>query len=165
MFKSCPQCDGGREWPYYNCETCKGDKIIVAITPWKRQILIAEEKHGTRVFDATTEEALYASALVLLKERATGRYSWYIEPDEPEKPDLPEDVVAALPAGKTKLKAEYDWEEYRRNMEIYALEMGIWSDTQYAINNNNGKLAWQILRSRSDHEYEYVHLEELEGGV
>lgn len=26
----CPQCDGGREYPYHNCETCHGDSVTVA---------------------------------------------------------------------------------------------------------------------------------------
>jgi acetolactate synthase regulatory subunit len=25
----CPQCDGGREYPYHNCETCHGEKTIL----------------------------------------------------------------------------------------------------------------------------------------
>lgn len=132
------------------------------IKSWKRKVIIAKEKHELRVFDATTEEALYASALMLLTERGADDY-WYEQPAKtPPQLDFDESSVHTLPvtlqeSAKRRLAA------YKLELREYGQIKSEWEDIQNAIKNKDGRAAWRILRSRSNREYEYVEAVEFEG--
>ena len=87
---------------------------------WHPQVLLLYEKHCTRVFNAITEEQLYASALTILKERFDdGLYH--------EQDDLFKYIKNALKTNDAKeawsiLRDRSDF-EYER-VELMKLESG-----------------------------------------
>lgn len=127
----------------------------------KRQALVAQEKHGTRVFDATTETALHKSALALVAERL--KIGWYYEPEEPKKPELTKEQVEALPEGKIRKEAKRQHRDYRQELEEHEEDVEFWQNVQTALETQDGALAWKCLQHRDDHEYEQVYLTTLEG--
>lgn len=129
--------------------------------PWKRQVLVAKEKHSTRVFDATTREALYASALTLLKERMDSGY-YYEEPEAPAEPAMTIKQLEALPEGAIKRAGLREWEDRDEALQEYRREHASWLRMTKALEEKDGSLAWEALRARYDYEYEYVDLVELE---
>ncbi len=127
-----------------------------------RYVLVAQEKHGTRYFDATTEEAAHKSALALLAERF--KLKWYYGPGDAPKPPqgLPSaDEIKAMPEGKLKHAALQMLNGYRRDCRDYEQAVEDYKDIQAAIKAKDGAKALKILRDR-DGEYESVRLEPLE---
>ncbi len=125
----------------------------------KPKLLILYEKHGEAYYHIANDEALFATALMILTGRLNSTY-WYYNPSD-EKPEAPaelttealEKLPTSLQAEGKKLLARYkrelcDWQE---NMETFAM-------IQKAVSDKDGQLAWQVLQERSDHEYERVEL-------
>lgn len=130
------------------------------------RVLVAKEKHGTRMIDA---EDIGAAALKLLTERFEEGY-WYLDPEQEEHPfslklreerdallALPDEEVAKLPDAvkRERARAEADLAEDKRQHEEY-------EEIKRAIEERDGDAAWRILQSRREHEYEYVELDEVE---
>lgn len=131
--------------------------------PWRPQILLLKEKHGDRAFDATTVEALHKSALAIVKERLNEQ--WYYEPEnDSTPPEMTEAAIAALPNGPIKQAGLLAWVRYKTELQEYKIAQGDWQLVQDAIKNNDGKAAWDIIRSRQDHEYENYRLIRIETG-
>ena len=61
-----------------------------------KRILVLEEKHGNRYFDASTDKLLAQASLIVLKERYE-EGGWYFKPSEPSKPDFTEEQASELP--------------------------------------------------------------------
>jgi hypothetical protein len=130
------------------------------------RFLIAKEKHATRYFDASTEEALYAAALKLLKERMSqygcirspGKASaWYKSADI-----LTDEQIAALPNDALKSQADRARCEARRLKQQYEEALVTWGAARAAREENDGAAAWQVLQMREDYEYEGFSFEYLE---
>ena len=120
------------------------------------RILVVEEKHGSRYFDARTDDLLFAAALKLIGERMDSRYAFIVKPDEPEyEKELTDDQIRALPEGSSprRVAEEIKKQNLRRRRE-YDDEL-LWYDTAVkAVKEKNGKLAFSVLRHRQDYEYE-----------
>ena len=126
-------------------------------------VLIAKEKHGTRYMDASTKDAFLANALKLMKERIGHGWYYELEPGEgPKVPELTQDQVDALPDGEIKDTAKAQWKRYRRQLRDRAEDDNFAVKVRKALADEDGELAWDVLRTRSDAEYEYVSLECLE---
>lgn len=125
-------------------------------------VMVATEKHSTRYMNALTKEALFASALKLLKERYKAGY-WYFEPDEvTEKPAVPMEQAKALPEGALKNMALKEHEVHKRALQQYEYDKQLFQNIKDAVKANDGESALEILLSRGDYEYERVTLENLE---
>ena len=126
------------------------------------KILIAEEKHGTRYFDASTPEALNAAAFSLLKERWDEGY-WYYLGDPPENKDvLPYDQIDSLPTQSLKDSELKRRTQYLRDLHSWQNEEKEYNAIKDCVENNLLDKAWKLLQSRSDGEYEKVEIETLE---
>lgn len=142
------------------CEAC-----VEAGKDWPQQVLIATEKHGTRILNALTRKDCYASCLLLLTERFTDSY-WYYKPEAPtDKPDLPKEHIEALPDGEVKKLASKQWKRFEKRNRHYEDALAQYNEIVLAVESEDGRLAYQCLHDRSDHEYEGVSLEVLSGGV
>ena len=127
------------------------------------KILLLREKHGERAFDARTREALYASALAIVKERNKDR--WYYAPEAPKlREEVPDDVMDRLPEAMRK-KAKDDKHSNKSNQKRYERDLEKWNLLQKALTENNGEVAWKFLQDRRDHEYEGYELLTLEPKV
>jgi hypothetical protein len=131
------------------------------------RILVAREKHATRYFDASTEEALFAAALKLLRERMNPSYGyirapgkaagWYKSADI-----LTDEQIAALPNDALKAQADKARRDARSMKNQYEEALVMWGMAQAARENKDGRAAWQVLQMREDYEYEGVRFEYME---
>lgn len=120
------------------------------------------EKHGNRNVIAETSEGFFDLFLEVLKDRIESHY--FTEPDEPQKPSITEDTVKSLPEGPTKKAAQQELNSYKRSLVCYKEEKLEWDTANKAINEKNGRLAYSILKNRSDKgaEYEGITVEQPE---
>jgi len=126
-----------------------------------KRILVLEEKHGTRHFDASTDKLLAQAALSVLKARFD-EGGWYYAPGvAPTKPDFAEADIEKMPASM-QAAAKETFKQYRRSLNAWQQETDDYNRIKRAIDTNNGWLAWHILRDRSSYEYERAELETLE---
>jgi len=127
-----------------------------------RQILVATEKHGTRYFDASTDEQLHRAALKLLAERK--EMGWYYDPKPPDDaaPELTEEQIEALPDGKVKDAAVQQHLKYKATIRRYKDEHAEYLRMEKALAEQDGRAAWVFLQVHADFEYEQVELVKLE---
>lgn len=121
-------------------------------------VVVLEEKHGTAYYNAPDEETLHKVALTILKGRHKAGY-WYHKPEAPKKPDYTDPTEIAGLRGDLKKRAEERLTRYKGELAQYEDEKLRFEDIQKAVRENDGALAWRILRERSDYEYEKVTLE------
>lgn len=126
-----------------------------------RQILVAGEKHGDRLLDATTPEALQRSALGLLRERL--RDCWYSVRTPPGAPEINEGEIDKLPEF-LRPEARRAWKNYENQLEGFREDKFFSDRVRMAIEENDGYAALALLQERSDtgHGYEKVTIEPLE---
>lgn len=128
----------------------------------KKQILIAKEKYSTRYFDASTPELLAESAFKLLKERWDDGY-WRDLDDPPKDKDiLSEEQIAVLPTENLRNSESQKRKEFLKEFRYWEESMAEYRAVANCIKNNLKNQAWNLLRNRSDYEYENVELETLE---
>lgn len=156
--------------------------------PTEKKILILEEKHGDRYYDASTPEALSRAAVKVLKERAEEGY-WYIRHYADDTPANSKDAellavtdedLAATPA---VIRADLEAQVLKARQRVertkrLKLEEDEWFDALESVISAPEEEAWQIkdkgqftrggtylayalLRSRSDYEYEGIRIETL----
>jgi hypothetical protein len=153
------------------------------------RIIVCEEKHSTRHWDASTDEAWAKSSLAILTERFNEGY-WYYNPEDEqhefslnrrkERDELlamTDEQIDAIPSDEVrvgirrKIKAAKadrredeqmaaEYEEIRQVVESQDLSMVTVGGGKWA---HQEPKAWTLLDARSDHEYEGVSLETLEG--
>ncbi len=119
------------------------------------QILLVHEKHGTRYFYVPEEKDINAVALKIVQERHQNSY--YPAPDEQDEPDVAEEVIATLP--KTVQRAAIQaWERYRRDKDERQRQQDDFDLAEAAVEQNDGEKAWELLKLRSEYEYERCEL-------
>lgn len=124
-------------------------------------VLVVREKHSTRYFDAVDLYCLYAGCLKLVKERRDQGY-YDVEGPTIQEPALSEEVVAGLDDGAIKLAGMKQWAQYKSEWADYEQDREVLVEANKAIQNDDGLLAYCVLRNRTDHEYEEVVMEALE---
>lgn len=131
--------------------------------PHVPSVLVCHEKHGNRYFNALTEEDLYKSALKIVKERSGPDYCYYNDPEEfrASPPDIPREMVNAMPPGRTKDSLLNQWIAYKRHEADHKESVDEYQRIANCIRDNDGKAAFRILCDRSDHEYERIEVEKL----
>jgi len=138
------------------------------------KIIVCKEKHSTRYWDASTQEALHASSLAILKYRfengvyyepeyygsAPGQLTYELELELAIVDDLPDCATKTAALEHIQKQMKDDDERYYRFMQS-----GVeWRAIKRAIETNDGALACRILQLRDDRECEYegFEVEELE---
>jgi len=130
------------------------------------RILVFDEKHGRRFFLADTEEKLHAAALKIVKERK--EEGWYYDPaeeerDKPESMTMTDEQVEALPVPSgVKRNIRVERENYRQAVKRWERDKANYALIVKAVNENDGKTAFEILKIRDDYEYEGWSFEYLE---
>jgi hypothetical protein len=137
--------------------TRMGKIYIQRIDDKKGRILVFMEKHGNRYFLAETKEQVYDACLKILKERA-----WmFVEPKEPELEDEHQDMV--FEPGSIFEKTQVDIIKRNQNKILaYNETMNQYKLARFAVDQNNGRIAWRVINDRYDHEYERYDFEHLE---
>lgn len=126
-------------------------------------VLVCHEKHGDLYYHVPNDQALCRAALSILRERLEAGH-WYNDPKDelPADPNLTPEQIEALPAGPIRETAKREVASYQRAVREQGDAIEMWKNIHRAIEENNGKLAWTILRDRSDWEYERVSIETLQ---
>ncbi len=133
--------------------------LPIVTTP---SVVVCHEKHGNRYFSAKDDAELFETALKILKGRLARKGEWYYEPDVVKAdPGFTQADVDKLPAA-LKDDAQRKLKQSLNVATQYRREKAEWDRINKAVNENDGKLAWEVLRDRNDHEYEGVSLEWLE---
>lgn len=126
------------------------------LDPNFRYIAEFTEKHDSTRFVILNDEELDAVCLYMLQERLRQGY-WYHKPKEPEQPTYTKEEAENLkgPAREAALQELKTYTSAKRRHEDNGDE---WDQIQKTVKNKDGKEAFNILRSRSDHEYERFEL-------
>jgi len=122
-------------------------------------LVVCREKHGEFYFLVKEDEDVFRIALSILRGRL--KTGWYPAPGpKPADLDFTEEDVQKLP----KTFQPDAW----RKFSVHKNELNWWlqetknhGDIKQALAENDGRLAWQILKDRSDGEYENVGIERL----
>jgi len=123
-------------------------------------VLVFEEKNGKRHFYIENDEALFATALKVLRERNKDGYWWY-KPKAPEALDITEEQIPNLPKSLQD-KATEALKEYKEALRAFERDDREYQAIQKAIREKNGQMAWQLLYARRKAEYEAVEIETCE---
>ena len=133
------------------------------------KILVLHEKSGNRYFGIRSDEQLYNTCAVILKERLEEDY-WYTA-EEPEPLGLSKEEIDKLPKGEIKAEALSMYKKYKEALKLYLKEHKFFEEAKKAIkthynpmivNNAHKKLyPYHLLIGRNSYEYERISLEEL----
>jgi hypothetical protein len=154
------------------------------------QIIVAEEKHGTYYYDASTPEAWAWSSLKILTNRFNEGY-WYYDPlNQPDQHEfsvkrrqerdellaMTDEQIDAIPSDEVRVdvrkkikRAKADYESDRSQSEQYErIKAVVEAQDDSLVTVGRGQFerqepkAWRLLDERSDHEYERVTIEDVE---
>jgi len=127
-----------------------------------KQVIVLREKHGDLILDASTEAKMQKAALSIVKARFGGPQSAYLEDlIEPTKPDIARDKINTILNKELHRAAESAWYNYDREMQRYLRAKDRNDDIRRCIAGKSGRLAIQILESRSSYEYEGFSIENV----
>jgi hypothetical protein len=123
-------------------------------------VLVLHEKHGEVYFHVPDEESLLRAALLVVKGRLKDGH-WYYDPsnDAPKGPGMTKEQVAALPDGPIKADAEKRVAAHTSALRAWYSDVEGWKRVREAVDKDDGRAAWQVLRDYSDGEYQRVSLE------
>ncbi len=128
-------------------------------------VMITHEKHGIRVWDASSRESLFKNALEILKERLEFGYIYKPDPEYLQKydPKMTSEEIDRLPDSLVKQAALKQIKQFRHMKEEFEQDQKHWEDVQSAIHNEDGERAFVLLADRSDYEYESITFEPILG--
>lgn len=115
------------------------------------KILIEHGKHGLNYWNIGTKELFFATCLKLLQNRVDHHY---IYPPERE-PKKPNNFVQVN--GEFVLEP-FAHKVYLKHMKAYEEELATWNETLEALKNQDGRLAYDILNSRCQHDHERIEI-------
>jgi len=103
-----------------------------------------------KFYDVTTDEQLYAVALSIIVSRTPNDpdYDWrnnYHKKPYNEEPCLCEEFVNGLKDGRIKRNALLEWRIYKDELKKCQENVQTIKDMEKCLENNDGKLAWEIL--------------------
>ena len=120
-------------------------------------LLLLKEKHVDAHFLVNNDEELFATALMIVKGRK--KQGWY--PDAEDKPaplDFNDETIPKMPASFQKA-ALAQLRSYDERVRQWEDARDFDESLKNVFANLDGREAWKLLKSRSDHEYEEVRLE------
>ncbi len=125
-------------------------------------LLVCHEKHGNAYFYVPDEAALFEAALKILEGRHKAGY-FYADPESgrPADPGVTRAQVEAMGQGHVRQEALKALQRHDDDVRWWKHLKEQWAEIQRALKERDGRLAWRLLRERSDHEYENVSVERL----
>lgn len=119
-------------------------------------VLILHEKHDNAYFHIPDLDVLARRSVEILKYRRDV-LNYYAKPggERPKKPF--EEAVETLPAALQEVARE-KIKAWKREARLWDEDNAEWVEINEAINKGDGVAAWEVLRRRSDAEYERVEL-------
>jgi hypothetical protein len=123
-------------------------------------VIVCHEKQEFRYYTVVNDDDLFVRALEILRGRLMS--NWYPAPgDRPEELDFTKDDIGRLPPS-FRQRAEDELRRYELGIHRWSVENDSWTDIQEACSAADGALAWKVLMSRSDLNYERIVLVEAD---
>lgn len=116
------------------------------------QILVFKEKHGELYFAIPDLKALYDVANIVLKVRFEQGY--FEAPDDLTPIDTTLDEINAIKSATIKERLLDEYNDYQKRLKNHNQEKAEYDRIAKAVKDNDGRIAWSIIRDRNDHEYE-----------
>lgn len=114
---------------------------------FKPCLLLGKWKDGTQYFNCPTEAHLFSACLSVLKLKVEAGYFSKPQPRAPEHPGISLAEAESLAEGPIRKAALETWQKYEaslRSNESYQIE---YDEVMYAIEYDDGALAFHILRN------------------
>lgn len=128
-----------------------------------KRIIVLEEHHGIVYLDASTDVQLEKACLSILQCKWEDGWfkaiGWQDEP--PPQPPLTQEQTDQLPEGKVKDFALEEWASYQERLKIYNDEKKEMKLVEKAIKNQDGKLAYRLLKKNPGWYCEDFYLEKV----
>lgn len=124
----------------------------------KGSILVLHEKHGNRYYSIPTLEALYAAALATINER--NEEGWFDEPEQPKPFEFTDVQIDTMEESETKDYLKKAFLRRKDDMKQYYEDLDDWNAIQKVVKDQDGRVAWQIMRFHKSYEYEDWNIEE-----
>lgn len=125
-------------------------------------IMIVTEKHCVSYYDASSTEAIGLTCLAILRDRDSQNYyatSKELESEKPSPPKhKPEDFGDELELAEVCFK---QWKSYEMSLKNYEQELQLRQGIDRALSEKDYWIAYHILESRRDYEYERIEVELL----
>lgn len=118
------------------------------------KIMVLREKYGNTYINVSTPEQLNKICLKIVKHRYVNNRKQYIyESACPKMPDFSKESIDSLP-DSLKSSAKMTWMNYEQNLAGYKEERDMIDMVDKCMATQDGKLAYKILKFRSQNEYE-----------
>lgn len=123
----------------------------------KVALIVLESKYNKSYIVAKSVTGFYRFFLKLLRERMeSGNYYSNPSKDEPLlAPPVSREDAKKLPCGNIRRVALAEWDQYDENMKGYEEAKLEWEQMNKALDENNGKLAYEALSLRAISGCEY----------
>lgn len=123
-------------------------------------LLVCHEKHGEVYFVVQNDEDIFRVALSIVRGRLRSG-DWYCEPEgKPSKPDFTAEDIEKLPASLRK-EAIRTLTGYQQALQSWEQDNESYTLIGRAVETQDGRAAWRVLRDYSDGEYQRVSIERL----
>lgn len=119
-------------------------------------IIVFKEKHGNIYYKFSTIKDVQSASLDVLKNRI----DWFYKLEEPTT-DIVGSDIKKLPESLQE-EAVRKLKTFRRRLDLIKEENDMYDLAHYALEDQNGFLAWWIIRNRQDYEYEGFSIESIE---
>lgn len=119
----------------------------------RARIVMFDEKHSQRHFIYNNRAEFYAIMLFVLIERFESG-DWYFEGDMPEEMEMSLDEIEKIKDQATKDFALEKYHNYQRELKDYQKENQQYLNIEKAVQEKNGQIAYNIMASRRNYEYE-----------
>lgn len=133
-----------------------GETKLKPITNWEPQYLRLNEKHYAPVYLVRNEEQLYEIALDIVKTR--NKEKWFHFDNDPYFKEITQEMIDSISHEKLKEEAIKMRERYLDEKKSIKENLDTKKYLDYALENNDGKAAWQFMRDRNGYQYENFEL-------
>jgi len=128
-------------------------------------IIIFKEKHGERIFDASTYASKCNACLQIFNERYKEGY-WYDKPEDlgeaPTQPDITREQANGMQDQTLKASILKRWTDYERQLKQHTEDLKSAKAAQEIYEDQDAVRAYNYLKSRADYEYEGFEEESTE---
>lgn len=131
-------------------------------TNYEPQLLTFNEKHGDAYFLIHNDEELFQACLKKLIERKNEHWYDYLSQVKiPVEPEISEDDIHNLPQ-IYQSDTQNRWKVYKKELYDYNQSIKVSELISEAIQNNDTKLAYSLIKKFNGGEYEGFEISEFE---
>lgn len=132
-----------------------------------KSVIVFTEKHGDRIFDASTFQKTCAACLTIFNERYSNGwysdvYSLQRQMDELAPPDVSKEQAATMKNKQLSAQVLESWKAYEREHKRLRRCLDEANKAKRIYEDQDAALAREFIFSRNYYEYEHVEIQLLE---